>query len=51
MTMWGDVHTTGATAHGAWNAVMLSALTQASGKEFHSGTVLTKKRMFILSSM
>ena len=34
-----------------WNAVMVSALTQASGREFHSGTVVTKKRMFILSSM
>jgi len=26
----------------AWNAVMVSALTQALGREFHSGTVLTK---------
>ena len=25
-----------------WNAVTVSALTQASGREFHSGTVLTK---------
>ena len=25
-----------------WNAVMVSALTQASDSEFHSGTVLTK---------
>jgi len=31
------------TAQGVWNAVTVSALSQASGREFHSGTVLTKK--------
>jgi len=39
----GGVHTAqGVWWSCVWNAVTVSALTQASGREFHSGTVLTK---------
>jgi len=42
-TMGGGVRTAqGVWRSCAWNAVMEFALTQASGREFHSGTVLTK---------
>jgi len=43
-TMGEGVHTAqGVWRSCSWNAVTVSALTQASGREFHSGTVLTKK--------
>ena len=43
ITTMGGVHTAqGPRWSCVWNAVMVSALTQASGREFHSGTVLTK---------
>ena len=35
-------HRSGHVTELPWNAVLVSTLTQASGREFHSGTVLTK---------
>ena len=43
ITTMGGVRTAqGVWRSSAWNAVMVSELTQASEREFHSGTVLTK---------
>ena len=43
ITTMGGVHTAqGVWRSCVWNAVTVSALKQASGREFHSGTVLTK---------
>ena len=43
ITTIGGVHTAqGMWRSCVWNAVTVSALTQASGREFHLGTVLTK---------
>jgi len=42
ITMEGVHSAQGVRQSCTWNAVMVSTLMQASGREFHSGTLLTK---------